>query len=187
MSTDAEPSIRNTRPIFQIVTAFKARPGPIGDFIVHETGLVQRLRCFDIKGGEDIIVRKGGRIFPPHTALFDIEHINRNMLRLEAFDPVQVFPPDFQPLVRQAGNQIDTDVAESMFSETVEISKYIGSAVDSTRILQIPVIERLHTEADSIDTGSAVLLQFVSSQRAGIGFQTDFASAFWKRADNLLD
>src|SRR6516162_7849506 len=38
MRADAEPAVRGARPVLQIMTAFEARPRPIGNLVVNVAG-----------------------------------------------------------------------------------------------------------------------------------------------------
>src|SRR5689334_10040132 len=109
------------------------------------------------------------------------------MIGLEPLDPIQVFSPDVQPLLWQAGNQIDADIRESMFAKGFEVVKYVGGAVYPARILQIRIVKRMNTKADSIDAGRAVLLQFLCGQCTRIGLKADFCGACRKRMDDVMN
>src|SRR5215467_12283603 len=108
MSAHSESAVMHARPILQIVFALEARPRPIRNFIMTVSIPRKTLGSFEVELYESVIVNLSA--FSPRASFFFIQHVNGNVFGYQAFDPIQVFFPDVEPLVRQSGNQIDVDV-----------------------------------------------------------------------------
>src|SRR5215475_15869202 len=99
MRADAKPAVRGASPVLQVMTAFEARPRPIGNLVVNVAGPGKALGSFHIKSGKDVVFGKRRTILTPGAALFHVKHVDRDMFRQETLDPIQVFAPDFQLLL----------------------------------------------------------------------------------------
>src|SRR5215471_6951722 len=98
MRADAEPAVRGARPVLQIMTAFEARPRPIGNLVVDVAGPGKTLGGFHIESRKDVVFGKRRTVLAPGAALFRIEHVDRDVFWQETLDPIQVSFPDFQLL-----------------------------------------------------------------------------------------
>src|SRR5436190_24239138 len=117
---------------------------------MNVTRLQQPVGSFHIERGEHVIVGNMGLSLTPRAAFLDVEHVNGNMLGPRALEPVEVLSPDIETLMRQAGDQIDVDVLESMCPERLHIAKDIGRTVQPPGMPEIFVTKRLHAKTDAI-------------------------------------
>jgi hypothetical protein len=81
------------------------------------------------------------------------------MFRQYPINPIQIFFPDLEPLVRQSGNQIDIDIRETMLPEEVDVAKHIYRCVKASGILEIFIVERLHAKTDPVHAGCTIPFQ----------------------------
>src|SRR5712691_2663053 len=126
---------------------------------MNVAGVGKPLRSFHIELCEDIIVRNMRLRLTPRALFFHVEHVNRNMLRPRLIESVEVFSPDVEALMRQAGDQIDIDVVKPMFPEQLQIAKDVGRIVEPSGMSEIFITERLHAKTDAIHTCCAIALE----------------------------
>src|SRR5438067_1139465 len=117
MRAHSKSAIRRAGPVFQIVLALKSGPRPVGYFVMIIAGPRQTIRGLDIEVSENVVVWNVCSSLAPRAAFFDVEHVDRDVFGKEPLDPIEILSPDLDPLLRQTGNQIDTDVRESMFPQ----------------------------------------------------------------------
>src|SRR5207247_11181103 len=94
---------------------------------------------------------------------------------------------DLELLIRQAGNEIDIDVVESVFPERLDIAENVSGIVEAARIFQVLIVKRLRPEADAIDAGTGIAFELSLVERAGIRFEADFFGSFRKSRENFLN
>ncbi len=99
----------------------------------------------------------------------DFEHINRDMRRIEAADPVERFTPTRFRLERETGDEVEIEVVESRCPESRDVGEYRPGAMLTPRLRQFAFHERLHAETDSIDSCVAPRRGFFRGDSAGCG------------------
>src|SRR6266850_1582623 len=125
---------------------------------MNVSGFEKPIRSFYVESCAHIIVGNMRLRLTPRAAFFHVEHVNRNVLRPRPLESVEVFSPDFEALMWQAGDQVDIDVVEPMFAERLHIAKDVGRAVQPSGMSEIFITERLHAQADAIYTCRAIPL-----------------------------
>src|SRR5262249_45018805 len=116
---------------------------------------------------KSIVVRNFRGAFSPRAPLLFIQHVDGNVFGSQTVDPIQIFSPDVESLVRQSGNQIDVDVREPVLPKQRDIVKNVDGAVKTASIPEIVVVKRLRTQTDTIHTRSSIALQFRLAESSG--------------------
>src|SRR5689334_18995101 len=137
MRTNAESTVRNSGPIFQVVHALQPGQSPVGNFVMIVTAPVEPLGRLIVKGDVDIIFLKFRIAAPPCAALFTVEHVNGNVLWTKSLNAVEILAPDLMPLVRQTRDEIHTNVVEASPAKRFEIVENICRSVESAGIPEI--------------------------------------------------
>src|SRR5438093_2626488 len=101
MRPDAEAAVRNAGPVSPVVTALPSGQRPIRDLVMHVARGLQPGLGFRVKRREILVARKRWSVLAPCAPLFDVQHVDGNVLGPQFNGLVQVFDPRLDPLARE--------------------------------------------------------------------------------------
>ena len=136
-------------PVGQIVAAFLARPGVIGDFIGRHAGLRHDPVCFKEQVGGVIILHRQGLAAPrageEHGAGLDGQLIDRHMGDAKIERLMKFVPPALQALVLSGVDQVDRKPVKMCLCLTQCAGGLVGGMLAPEKGKTI-IAKRLHPE-----------------------------------------
>ncbi len=122
MRIRAEAEIRLQPPVFQVVQRFEARLSEVRDLIAGHTARAQAFNGRFIHTGDGVVIGHVERAVT-HTlkqnlaakaaVLIHLEHIDRDVRRIEALNPIERSRPTIGSLPGKTGDQIDIEVVQA--------------------------------------------------------------------------
>ena len=176
----ADPEVRQTLPVGDVVPAFKSGQGVIGDLIPPQSACLKQVRSplFHCKGR--ILVRKGRQfslqqlIAEPRVLLVD-QLISADMGGAELQRLAEGILPRRQRLPRQAVDEVQIDVPDTCILYVADRCLGLPFGVNPADSLQQFVIQRLHTERNPVDAQAPPPFRLPPGKGPRVGLKGDLA------------
>ena len=108
------------------------------------------------------------------AVLVDLQHVDRDVRRRQALDPVQRFAPSRFGLAGEAGDEVDIDVGEAGRAQQVHFAGHRGGGVAAAGAPDFEIDEGLHAERDAVDAALRPRARGFGGEGAGRGLDGGF-------------
>ena len=183
MGVGAEAFVGLHFPVLQVVARFEARPGEVGDFVARNSQGGQPLHGHFVEVHHLVLGGGFGRAVAcaaaqhlrAQAAVFvHLQHVDGNVRRGQAFDPIERFAPARFGLAGEARDEIDIAVADAGGFEEPQLFRHGLGAVFAAAAADFLFHERLHAQAHAIDAARGPRAGLLGGQAAGRGFDGGF-------------
>ena len=177
MRARADAGIFLAAPVDQIVLAFRARPGVVGNLVGRKAVMRADFLRHIVERAGDRLVRRlqfARRMqAEERRAFLDRELIERQMFGGFRNRQLQFVGPHLRRLVGAGVDQVERVAVERGARDRDRIQR-LARAVQPSQRLQRSIVERLHAERDAVDAGCAIAAKPRCLDAGRIGLQRHF-------------
>ena len=178
MGTGADPGIFVAPPVDEVVPAFGAATGVVGDFIGVEAVLAADVLRDVVERARQCLVRRlelaGGMQTEKRRAFLDRQLIERKVLGGFCDREFQFAGPGLGGLIGAGIDQIEGIALERTARDRNRVQR-LTRAMQTPEHLQRRIVQRLHAERDAVDAGAAIAGETRGFHTGGIGLQRHFS------------
>ena len=142
-------------PVAQIVPAFPARAGEVGDFVLVQAILLQQGRALMEHGVLFLVGGQGqtavGAVVGQRCALFQRQAVGRDMIRRQRADRFQRLPPLCRALAGQGPHEVHAQAGKAGLTGGGHGPEALCRAVRASQQAQKAVIRGLQAQRKAID------------------------------------
>ena len=179
----AEAGVGLHFPVLEVVPRFEARTGEVGNFVTRDShggqpldGHLVELRHLVFGGGLGRAVAGAAaqHLLAEAAVFVHLQHVDGNVRRGQAFDPIEGFAPARQGLAGEARDEIDVAVADAGGLEKPQLLNHGLRGVFSAGAADFLFHKRLHAQAHAIDAARGPRAGLFGGEAAGSGFDGGF-------------